>query len=183
MSGHSKWSTIKHKKAAMDQKRGAIFSKLSKDISIAVKEGRSGDPVQNPRLRLVLQKAREANMPSDNVKRAIEKGLGASDGSGLEEIIYEGYGNSGVAFVVVTKTDNRQRTTAVLKSLFDRAGGSLGSPGSAMFLFEREEEIYKAKHQMIITDEVKVKVEAFIEELKSQEDVDAVYCNALLIHE
>lgn len=178
MSGHSKWSTIKHKKAAQDQKRGKIFSKLARDISIAVSEGGSGDADQNPRLRLLLQKAREANLPAENVKRAIARGLGGDDKGRLEEVVYEGYGPGGIGIITVVCTDNRQRSSAVIKNLFEKSGGSLGSPGSAMFLFEKSEEgEYKAKIKLPVADEYKNQLENLISELEELEDVSAVYSN------
>ncbi len=178
MSGHSKWSTIKHKKAAQDQKRGVIFSKLTKDITFAVKEGESGDPEKNPRLRLLLQKARAANMPSDNIKRAIDRGLGKGETTSLEEIVYEGYGPAGIAVLTVVHTDNRQRTSAEIKHRYERTGGSLGAPGSAMFLFTKEEGLFRPTAMIPISHEDKEKIRSFVEELQSIEDVTTVYSNA-----
>ncbi len=134
MSGHSKWSTIKHKKAEADSKRGAAFTKIAKKIHIATQKGKSGDPEMNPFLRTVLDEARAVNMPSDNVRRAIDKALGGGDGSQMEEIVYEAYGLGGVGFLITAATDNRNRTGGEIKSIVDKGGGGLGSPGSVSYL-------------------------------------------------
>jgi YebC/PmpR family DNA-binding regulatory protein len=134
MSGHSKWSTIKHKKALEDSKRGAVFTKVAKKIQIAAKQGGSGDPDKNPTLRAILEEARSVNMPNDNVRRAIEKALGGGEGSNIEEIIYEGYGPGGVGLMITTATDNRNRTGSEIKSLLEKSGGSLAGPGSVSYL-------------------------------------------------
>lgn len=177
MSGHSKWSTIKHKKAAIDAKKGKAFSILSKMITIAVKEGGSGDPDQNPRLRLALDKARGANMPNINVQKAIDRGLGKGDGREIEEVVYEGYGPGGVGFMVRVLTDNRNRSGSEIKSLFDKSGGSLGSPGSAAYLFERVGEEYMVKIPLSLDETKKQEVKQLIEKLEEHEDVEYVVTN------
>jgi YebC/PmpR family DNA-binding regulatory protein len=137
MSGHSKWSTIKHKKAAIDAKKGVAFTKLAREITIAAREGGSGDPAMNFRLRLTMDKARAANMPADNVDRAIKKGLGTgNDGVTYEEIIYEGYGPGGAAIMLKVLTDNRNRSASEIRAAFSRGGGNLGESGSVAWLFE-----------------------------------------------
>lgn len=136
MSGHSKWSTIKHKKGAADAKRGKLFSKLIKEITIAARVG-GGDPDGNPRLRTVLDKARQANMPKDNVERAIKKGTGDLEGFTFEEVTFEGYGPAGVAVMVETLTDNRNRTVAELRHLFEKGGGNLGAAGCVGWMFTK----------------------------------------------
>lgn len=135
MSGHSKWSTIKRKKAATDAKRGAIFTKLARAITVAARQG-GGDPAMNVSLRLAVDKARQANMPKENIERAIKRGTGELEGATLEENAYEGYGPAGVAIVVKTVTDNRNRTVADLRKIFSQYGGSLGASGSVMWMFE-----------------------------------------------
>jgi YebC/PmpR family DNA-binding regulatory protein len=135
MSGHSKWSTIKRQKGAVDAKRGALFTKLTRDIIVAAKQG-IPDPEVNFRLRLAVQKARENNMPNDNIKRAIEKAAGGGDESQLEQIFYEGYGPGGTAVLVEALTDNRNRTVAEVRHAFDRGGGSMGESGSVAWQFE-----------------------------------------------
>lgn len=137
MSGHSKWSTIKHKKAAIDAKKGVAFTRLAREITIAAREGQSGDPAMNFRLRLTMDKARAANMPLDNVERAIKKGLGqGGDGIAYEEIVYEGYSPGGAAIMLKALTDNRNRTAAEVRSTFSRAGGNMGEAGSVAWNFE-----------------------------------------------
>src|SRR5215204_5695137 len=138
MSGHSKWSTIKRKKGAADAKRGALFGKLSRAISVAAREG-GGDPEMNPALHLAVQKAREANMPNDNIQRAIDKGTGAgADAETFERITYEGYAPGGVAVLVEVLTDNRNRAASDVRYVFSKNGGKLGTSGSVAYLFERK---------------------------------------------
>lgn len=141
MSGHSKWSTIKRAKGAADAKRGLSFTKLGNAITIAAKLGNSGDAESNPRLRMALEEARSLNMPKENIQRAIDRGLGNLPGQTLEEVVYEGFGPSKAAFIVEAVTDNKLRTLAEMKNLFDRSGGSLGSTGSASFMFKKMGEI------------------------------------------
>ncbi|MBM3939578.1 MAG: YebC/PmpR family DNA-binding transcriptional regulator [SAR202 cluster bacterium] len=137
MSGHSKWATIKHKKAALDAKKGAAFTRLAREVSVAAREGGSGDVNMNFRLRLAVDKARAANMPGENVERAIKKGLGVSDsGARFEEIAYEGYGPGGAAILVKAMTDNRNRTASEVRAAFTRGGGNLGETGSVGWVFD-----------------------------------------------
>lgn len=137
MSGHSKWSTIKRKKGAEDAKRGKIFTRLARDIMIAAREGGS-DENSNPRLKLAIAKAKANNMPKDNIERAILRGTGGGDEADVEEITYEGYGPDGVAYLVDVMTDNKNRSLADVKRVFNRAGGSLASAGSVAWQFERK---------------------------------------------
>lgn len=141
MSGHSKWSTIKRAKGAADAKRGLTFTKVGNAITIAARLGGSGDPESNPRLRMALEEARSVNMPKENIQRAIDRGLGNLPGQILEEMTYEGYGPSKVAFVVEAVTDNKNRTLSEMKNLFDRSGGALGSTGSTSYMFNKVGEI------------------------------------------
>jgi YebC/PmpR family DNA-binding regulatory protein len=142
MSGHSKWSTIKRQKGAADAKRGQTFTKLANVITLAAKlGGGSGDPDANPRLRLALEQARQANMPKDNVQRAIDRGLGKLPGQTIEEVVYEGFGPAKVAFLVEAMTDNKLRTLQEMKNLFDRSGGALGGQGSVAYMFDKKGEI------------------------------------------
>ncbi len=137
MSGHSKWSTIKHKKAAQDAKRGKIFTKLIKEITVAARLG-GGDPAANPRLRAAIDAAKAQNMPKNNIERAIKKGTGELEGVSYEEVTYEGYGPGGVAVLVETITDNRQRTVAEVRHIFAKRGGNMGEPGSVAWIFEKK---------------------------------------------
>jgi YebC/PmpR family DNA-binding regulatory protein len=135
MSGHSKWSTIKRQKGANDAKRGALFTKVAREISVAARQG-GGDPDANYRLRLAIEKARAVNMPADNIKRTIEKATGGGDAEQFEEIVYEGYGPGGVAVLVEAATDNRNRTAAEVRSIFTKAGGQLAGSGAVAWQFE-----------------------------------------------
>src|SRR5512139_2816710 len=137
MSGHSKWATIKHKKAGTDAKRGAAFTKIIKEMTVAARIG-GGDPGMNPRLRTVLEKAKAVNMPADNIKRAIQKGTGELPGQVIEEVTFEGYGPGGVAVMVETATDNRNRTVGDVRHLFDKYGGNLGQNGCVAWMFEKK---------------------------------------------
>jgi YebC/PmpR family DNA-binding regulatory protein len=141
MAGHSKWASIKHKKKAVDAKRGALFTKLTRAITVAARDG-GGDPEGNPALALAIQKARDASMPKDNIERAIAKGTGAgADADAFEAVTYEGYGPGGVAILVDTLTDNRNRTGSEVRHLFTSHGGNLGEPGSVAWTFEKKGEI------------------------------------------
>jgi YebC/PmpR family DNA-binding regulatory protein len=135
MSGHSKWSTIKRKKAAADAKRGKIFTQLIRELTMAARLG-GADPGANPRLRLAIDNARSQNMPRDNIERAIKKGSGDLEGESYEEVVYEGYGPGGVAMMVETVTDNRNRTVSDIRHLFGKYGGNLGATGCVSYLFE-----------------------------------------------
>src|SRR5207245_6554022 len=137
MSGHSKWSSIKHKKAARDAKRGKLFTKLIKEITIAARLG-GGDINGNPRLRTAVTVAKQQSMPNDNIDRAIKKGTGELGGAQLEQIVYEGYGPGGVAVILEALTDNRNRLVAELRFIFSRHGGNLGESGSVAWMFKRK---------------------------------------------
>jgi len=136
MSGHSKWATIKRKKGAADAKRGKVFTKLIREIATAARIG-GGDPAGNPRLRLVIDKARAANMPKDNIERAIQKGVGGGDGAAFEEVTYEGYGPGGTAILLRALTDNRNRTVSEVRHVLSKYGGNLGATGCVAYLFEK----------------------------------------------
>lgn len=138
MSGHSKWHSIRRSKGILDNKRGAVFTQIAREITVAVREGGGGDPNANFRLRVVLQKAKGANMPADNIDRAIKRGLGTAEGEAQdEEITYEGYGPGGCAILVKTLTNNRNRTASEVRSAFTKGGGNLGEQGSVGWMFQR----------------------------------------------
>src|SRR4029077_524103 len=137
MSGHSHWATIKHKKGAIDAKRGKLWSKLSRAIIIAARHG-GGDPVMNLKLRYAIDKARAVSMPRDNIERAIKRGTGDLDGMIMEELVYEGFGPGGSAIICDILTDNRNRSSGEVRKIFDRAGGNMGGPGSVAYLFDRK---------------------------------------------
>jgi YebC/PmpR family DNA-binding regulatory protein len=143
MSGHSKWHTIKHKKAAIDAKRGKVFTRLIKEITIAARGG--GDPDSNARLRTAIAAAKAVSMPADNIKRAVMRGTGELEGSQIEEITFEGYGPGGAAVIVECATDNRNRTVSEIRHMFSKNGGNLGDPGSVAWMFERKSQILIAE--------------------------------------
>lgn len=138
MSGHSKWHSIRRTKGVLDQRRGQLFTKLARDITIAVRNGNSGDPDMNFRLRLAIDKARAANMPMDNIQRAIDRGLGKGNEAAIEEIVYEGYAPGGVALLIETATDNRNRTASEVRAAMTKGGGNPGEPGSVAWMFEQK---------------------------------------------
>ena len=144
MSGHSKWATIKHKKGALDAKRGKIFTQLIKEITIAAKAG-GGDPDSNPRLRTAIAAAKAENMPNDNIKRAVQRGTGEIPGVSYEEVSFEGYGPGGVAIIVEATTDNRNRAVSEIRHIFSKNGGNLGEPNSVKFMFTKKGIIAIAK--------------------------------------
>ena len=138
MSGHSKFANIKHKKEKNDAAKGKIFTKIGRELAVAVKEGGGPDPANNSRLRDVIAKAKQNNVPNDNIDRMLKKAAGESDSTNFEEIVYEGYGPSGIAVVVEALTDNRNRTASEVRHYFDKAGGNMGTPGSVTFMFDRQ---------------------------------------------
>lgn len=176
MSGHSKWANIKHKKAAKDAKKGKIFTRIAKEITIAAREG-GGDPEMNPRLRLAVQNAKSVNMPSDNIKRAIQKGTGEIEGATYEEIVYEGYAPLGVAVIVETVTDNRNRTFSELRAQFGKLGGNLGEPGSVAWNFDRK-GVISIKTDGKTEDELLEHVlESGAEDLEYDEETSRIICS------
>lgn len=185
MSGHSKWNNIKNKKGAADAKRSKIFTQLSKQIRIAVKDGKSGDSKFNPSLRLALEKARAHNMPKDKIQKAIDRGLGKStSGVAIQEILYEGFGPGGVAIIVQALTDNPHRTSSEMKYIFSRAGGALSGPGSAMFMFHKQQtadgESYVPAMPMTVENDTMEAIEELIETFLENEDVEDVFCSVEL---
>src|SRR5499427_7293562 len=140
MSGHSKWATIKHKKAALDSKRGKTFTRIIKEITIAARHG--GDPDANPRLRTAVLAAKAVSMPSDNIKKAIMRGTGEIEGGQIEEVMFEGYGPGGAAVLVNVATDNRNRTVSEIRHVFSKNGGNMGEQGSVAWMFERKSQIF-----------------------------------------
>lgn len=172
MSGHNKWSKIKNKKGDADAKRGAIFNKLSREIFVAAKNG-GADPSMNAALRLVLDKARAANMPKDNINRAIKKATDVGDTTNYNEISYEGYGPDGVAILVHTLTDNKNRTDAHIHTIFSRNGGNMGSSGSVAYLFDRKGYIVIEREGLDLDEDAmfELVLEAGAEDLKTSDDI------------
>jgi YebC/PmpR family DNA-binding regulatory protein len=170
MSGHSKWSSIKHKKAASDAKKGKAFTKLSRAIQVAAREG-GGDPAGNAALALAIQKARDASMPKDNIERAIAKGTGSdADADAFENVVYEGYGPGGVAILVDALTDNRNRTSSEVRHSFTKFGGNLGEPGSVAWTFEKKGELV-VDGSRYSEDELMPAIDAGAEDLSLDDDV------------
>ncbi len=167
MAGHSKWAKVKHFKGAIDAKRGKIFSKLSKEITIAAKIG-GGDPNMNPRLRMVLLKCRQSNMPNDNIDRAIKKGTGGGEGSTFEDLTYELYGPHGVAILVEVSTDNRNRSASEIRSIVTKNGGSIATAGSVSRLFQRKGQIIVAREAAGEDQLMELALEAGAEDFKAE---------------
>jgi YebC/PmpR family DNA-binding regulatory protein len=180
MSGHSKWAQIKRKKALTDTRKGQLFSKLSKIIELASRKG--ADVETNFSLKAVVDQARATNMPSSNIEKAIEKGSGKSKNSGLEEIVYEAYGPGGVALLIVTVTDNKNRTVSEIKHILSKGGGNLTGTGSVKWLFDSKLEdgkvVWTPKHTLTLGDEDESKLSVLLSDLDDQEDVSDVYTNS-----
>jgi YebC/PmpR family DNA-binding regulatory protein len=169
MSGHSKWASIKHKKAATDARRGQLFTKLARAISVAAREG-GGDPEANFTLAAAIQKARDYSMPKDSIQRAIDRGTGAgTDGETIERVVYEGYGPAGVAVLAEALTDNRNRTSADLRHIFDKNGGSLGEPGSVAWVFEKR-GVVMVDADRYTEDDLIAAIDAGAEDVSPEED-------------
>ncbi|HEY6760312.1 MAG TPA: YebC/PmpR family DNA-binding transcriptional regulator [Baekduia sp.] len=170
MAGHSKWAGIKHKKAIVDARRGKLFTKLARGITVAAKEG-GGDPEGNPSLALAIQKAKDASMPKDNIERAIAKGTGAgADIDALENVMYEGYGPGGVALLIEAVTDNRNRTGADVRHLLSKGGGSLGEPGSVAYNFDTK-GVVAVDGERYTEDDLMVAIDAGAEDISLDDDV------------
>ena len=174
MSGHSKWNSIRHKKAAVDAKRGKIFTKLIKEVTVSARLG-GGDVDANPRLRSAVQAAKNANMPRDNIKRAIMRGTGELPGVSYESVTYEGYGPSGVAVFVECLTDNKNRTVADIRHIFSKHGGNLGETGSVNWMFNRKGYISISKDDASEDALLEIVLEAGAEDLQSEDDSYEVY--------
>lgn len=175
MSGHSKWHTIKHKKGALDAKRGKIFTKLIKEITVAARVGGSGSIDDNARLRKVVTDAKGMNMPNDTIDRAIKRGTGELEGVNYEEITYEGYGVGGVAVMVETMTDNRNRTVAELRHLFSKNGGNLGESGSVAWMFDKKGLIVVDKEGKSEDEIFEIAIEAGADDVQDEGDVFEIY--------
>lgn len=176
MSGHSKWSTIKHKKAALDAKRGKAWSKLSRAVTMAAKEG-GGNPNDNPRLRLAIDKAKTGNMPKDTIEKAIKKGTGELEGESYEDVLYEGYGHGGVAVMCRAVTDNRNRTGAEIKKVFERAGGNLGAPNCVAFQFSQKGVIVVAADKAGEEQILEIAMEAGADDVETSQHIHEIICS------
>lgn len=175
MSGHSKWHNIKRKKGIEDAKRGKLFTKMARLISVAAKKG-GEDPSMNPSLRLAIEKAKQARLPKENIKRAIKRGVGSSDADNFEEVVYEGYGPKGVAFMLFALTDNKNRTVAEVKNIFSKFEGSLGQPGCVSYLFDATTK--KPTYEVDVSDEgVKEKIMTLVDQFEDNDDIYEVISN------
>ena len=176
MSGHSKWANIKNKKEKTDAQRGKVFTKIGREIAIAVKEGGGADPANNAKLRDVIAKAKAANMPNDNINRSIKKAAGETGSVNYEEFTYEGYGHGNMAVYVEIVTDNRNRISAEMKHLFSKAGGNLGASGSVAWMFDKKGQIVVERTALMDEDEVMMQaLDAGAEDFVAQEDVFEIY--------
>jgi YebC/PmpR family DNA-binding regulatory protein len=175
MSGHSKWATIKHKKGALDAKRGKIFTRLIKEITMAAKSG--GDPDKNPRLRTAIAAAKAENMPGDNIKKAIQRGTGELPGVSYEEITFEGYGPGGVAVLVEVSTDNRNRTVSEIRHAFGKNGGNMGEAGSVAWMFHKKGDIVVPKSAAKEDDLMNLVLESGAEDLKDDGENWEILCD------
>ena len=176
MAGHSKWANIQHRKGAQDKKRAKIFSKLGREITVAAKLG-GGDPGMNPRLRLAISTARGQSMPKDGIERAIQKGIGGTEGDNYEEMRYEGYGVGGVAVIVEALTDNKNRTAAEVRAAFTKHGGNLGETGCVNFMFDRIAEIIYPSDKASPDEMFEAALEAGAENVESGDDVHEIHCS------
>jgi YebC/PmpR family DNA-binding regulatory protein len=174
MSGHSKWSTIKHKKAAADAKRGQIFTRIIKELTVAARVG-GGDPEANARLRSAVTAAKAANMPADNIKRAIQKGTGELPGVSYEDVAYEGYGPGGVAVYVEVLTDNKMRTTPEIRHLFSKHGGNLGEPNSVSWMFEKKGHLVVSSEATSEERLMEIALDAGADDLQREDDAYEIY--------
>lgn len=175
MAGHSKWKNIQHRKNAQDAKRGKVFMKLSKELYVAARQG-GGDPDTNPNLRLAMEKARDANMPNDNIERAVKKATGDLDGVNYEEITYEGYGPGGVAVMVKLLTDNKNRSASEIRHLFSKNNGNLGENGCVAFMFQRRGLLSIERQSPESDDDIMLEaIEAGAEDIVTEDDVYEVY--------
>ncbi len=174
MAGHSKWANIKHRKAASDAKRGKIFTRIAKELTIAARDG-GGDPDANPRLRLAIQQARGANMPNDNIDRAIKRGTGELEGQKLEEAMFEGYGPGGIGILIESVTDNRNRTVADIRHILSRGGGSMADAGSVAWNFTRKSVIALSSEGKSEEDVLMAVLDAGAEDVRTEEETYEVY--------
>ena len=175
MSGHSKWHTIKHKKGALDAKRGKIFTKLIKEITVAARTGGSGDPDSNARLRKAVTDAKAQNMPNDTIDRAIKRGTGELEGAQYDEVLYEGYGPNGVAVMVEAMTDNRNRTVAEIRHIFSKNGGNMGESGSVGWMFDKKGYIVVDKAAKSEDELFEIAIEAGADDMQDDGDVFEIF--------
>lgn len=175
MSGHSKWASIKHKKGALDAKRGKLFTKLIREVTVAAREG-GGDPASNPRLRLAIQKAKDANMPADNIERGVKKGTGELEGVSYENISFEGYAVAGVAVIVDVLTDNRNRATSSIRAAFAKRGGNMAGAGSVAFQFDKKGVFMVEKGQLDEEGLLEIVLDAGADDMRVEDGFYEIIC-------
>lgn len=185
MSGHSKWATTKHKKAIIDAKRGKIFTKMAKLVTIAARDGKSGDPTMNPSLRMAVENAKAVSMPKDNIERAIQRGIGGGTGSQIEEVIYEAYGPGGIALLIECLTDNKNRTLGEIKALLNKSGGTLATSGSVGYLFKKIGQIIidESKNEKKGEELELAIIESGALDFENDEEVYVVTCEFASLHQ
>jgi len=176
MSGHNKWSKVKHKKEITDAKKSKVFSELSRQISLEAKHSR-GDK-NSPGLRLIIEKARGVNMPNENIERAVARGVGSNSGT-LTKVLYEAYGPGGIAMLIEGETDNNNRTSQEVRHILDEHGAALSSPGSVTWAFVKKDEGWKAVQQLEIATDIKAKLRELTDALEIHDDISSIYTNAL----
>jgi len=176
MAGHSKWANIKHRKSRQDAQKGKIFTKLAREIMVAARQG-GGDPTGNFRLRIAIEKAKEANLPNENINRAIQKGIGGGEGENYEEVVYEGYGPGGVAITLNIMTDNRNRTAGDIRYLFYKHGGNMGETGCVSWMFDKKGYLMLKKEDLKVSEDdfLLMGIEAGAEDIKIEDDIIEVF--------
>jgi len=185
MSGHSKWATTKHKKAIIDAKRGKAFTKMAKLVTIATRDGKSGDPTMNPSLRMAIENAKSVSMPKENIDRAIKKGLGEGGGAAIEEITYEAYGPNGVALLIECLTDNKNRTVGDIKAILNKYNGSLAGPGSVSYLFKKVGQIIldESKNTLKGDDLDLVIIDSGADDFEKEDGLCIIICSFNAMHQ
>lgn len=185
MSGHSKWATTKHKKALVDAKRGKIFTKLGKLVTIAARDGKSGDPNMNPSLRVAVDNAKAASMPKDNIERAIQRGIGGAGGANIEEITYEAYAPGGVALLIECLTDNKNRTLGEIKAILNKSGGSLANAGSVGYLFKKIGQIIidESKNTLKGEELELAIIESDADDFEKEDSIYIISCSFTSMHQ
>lgn len=185
MSGHSKWATTKHKKAIIDAKRGKVFTKMAKLVTIAARDGKSGDPTMNPSLRMAIENAKAASMPKDNIERAVQRGIGGGNAAQIEEITYEVYAPGGVALLIECLTDNKNRTLGEIKAILNKSGGSLATAGSVGYLFKKIGQVIvdESKNELKGENLEMAIIESGADDFDKEDDVYVVSCEFSSLHQ
>jgi YebC/PmpR family DNA-binding regulatory protein len=185
VSGHSKWATTKHKKAIIDAKKGKIFTKMAKLVTIAARDGKSGDPTMNPGLRMAVENAKAVSMPKEDIERAIQKGIGGGNATAIEEIIYEAYAPNGIGMLIECLTDNKNRTLGEIKALLNKSGGTLANTGSVSYQFDRIGQIIvDGKKNALAGDELEMAIiDSGADDFEKEENINVVTCSFSSMHQ